>query len=284
MVCVPDLMSAYQQGAIDLETVQAVQLAMIAHCELMGDRIAILDPPPGPERPADQGVAGRQGRLRLEVRRPLLAVGQGLRPGHRAARLHAAARPHRRHLGPQRRHPRRAQGAGQRGRPRRDRPRDAASPRTSTTCSTRSASTASAPSPAAASGSGAPAPCPPTRPGATSTSAGCSTTSRSRSSTAPSGSSSSRTTTRCGPRSAAPSPPSWSRSGARARCSARRPDEAFYVKCDGETNPAEGIDAGQVRLRDRRRTGEAGRVRDLPAVPVLRRHQPGHRVVRLHSS
>ncbi|WP_375425727.1 phage tail sheath family protein [uncultured Friedmanniella sp.] len=47
MLCVPDLMSAYQQGAIDLDTVQAVQLAMIAHCELMGDRIAILDPPPG---------------------------------------------------------------------------------------------------------------------------------------------------------------------------------------------------------------------------------------------
>ena len=47
MLCVPDLMSAYQQGAIDLETVQAVQMAMIAHCELMGDRIAILDPPPG---------------------------------------------------------------------------------------------------------------------------------------------------------------------------------------------------------------------------------------------
>ena len=47
MVCVPDLMSAYQQGAIDAETVKAVQLAMIAHCELMGNRIAILDPPPG---------------------------------------------------------------------------------------------------------------------------------------------------------------------------------------------------------------------------------------------
>jgi uncharacterized protein len=47
MLCVPDLMSAYQQGAIDLETVQAVQLAMLAHCELMGDRIAILDSPPG---------------------------------------------------------------------------------------------------------------------------------------------------------------------------------------------------------------------------------------------
>lgn len=47
MLCVPDLMSAYQAGTIDLETVQSVQLAMIAHCELMGDRMAILDPPPG---------------------------------------------------------------------------------------------------------------------------------------------------------------------------------------------------------------------------------------------
>lgn len=47
MVCVPDLMAAYQQGMIDVEGVQAVQLAMIAHCELMGDRVAVLDPPPG---------------------------------------------------------------------------------------------------------------------------------------------------------------------------------------------------------------------------------------------
>ena len=47
MLCVPDLMSAYQQGAIDLDQVQAVQSAMITHCELMGDRVAILDAPPG---------------------------------------------------------------------------------------------------------------------------------------------------------------------------------------------------------------------------------------------
>ena len=47
MVAVPDLMGAYQRGAIDLESVKAVQTAMLAHCELMGDRIAILDPPPG---------------------------------------------------------------------------------------------------------------------------------------------------------------------------------------------------------------------------------------------
>jgi phage tail sheath protein FI len=47
MVCVPDLMAAYQNGAIDAEGLKAVQLAMIAHCELMGDRVAIIDPPFG---------------------------------------------------------------------------------------------------------------------------------------------------------------------------------------------------------------------------------------------
>jgi phage tail sheath protein FI len=47
MLAVPDLMAAYQAGAIDLDALQAVQGAMIAHCELMGDRVAILDSPPG---------------------------------------------------------------------------------------------------------------------------------------------------------------------------------------------------------------------------------------------
>ena len=47
MLCVPDLMAAYQHGKITLEDVKAVQLAMIAHCELMSDRVAILDTPPG---------------------------------------------------------------------------------------------------------------------------------------------------------------------------------------------------------------------------------------------
>ncbi|WP_435603052.1 phage tail sheath family protein [Streptomyces sp. bgisy130] len=46
MVAVPDLMAAYQQGLIDLEQVKAVQLGLISHCELMGDRMAVLDPPP----------------------------------------------------------------------------------------------------------------------------------------------------------------------------------------------------------------------------------------------
>jgi phage tail sheath protein FI len=47
MVCVPDLMSALQQGLINDEQMRAVQTAIIGHCELMGDRVAILDAPPG---------------------------------------------------------------------------------------------------------------------------------------------------------------------------------------------------------------------------------------------
>ncbi|MGI5183309.1 phage tail sheath family protein [Dactylosporangium sp. CA-152071] len=46
-VVVPDLMALYQRGDLDLDAVKAVQLSMIAHCEMMGDRMAVLDPPPG---------------------------------------------------------------------------------------------------------------------------------------------------------------------------------------------------------------------------------------------
>ncbi|WP_436994699.1 phage tail sheath family protein [Streptomyces sp. enrichment culture] len=47
MVAVPDLMSAHRRGDIDAEGVRTVQLAVIAHCEQMGDRVAVLDTPPG---------------------------------------------------------------------------------------------------------------------------------------------------------------------------------------------------------------------------------------------
>lgn len=47
MVCCPDLMSAYEAGVLDRGAVKAVQTAIIAHCERMGDRMAILDPLPG---------------------------------------------------------------------------------------------------------------------------------------------------------------------------------------------------------------------------------------------
>ncbi len=46
MVCVPDLMSSYVRGDIDLDGVKAVQTAMLNHCERMKYRFAILDAPP----------------------------------------------------------------------------------------------------------------------------------------------------------------------------------------------------------------------------------------------
>lgn len=47
MVCVPDLMASMPDQKLDLDMVKAVQTLMIAHCEHMGDRVAILDAPPG---------------------------------------------------------------------------------------------------------------------------------------------------------------------------------------------------------------------------------------------
>ena len=47
MVCAPDIMAGYQAGALDMDGLKAIQLAMIAHCERMGDRVAIIDTPPG---------------------------------------------------------------------------------------------------------------------------------------------------------------------------------------------------------------------------------------------
>jgi phage tail sheath protein FI len=46
MVVVPDLMSTVPGQNLDLNTVKAVQTAIIAHCERLGDRVAILDAPP----------------------------------------------------------------------------------------------------------------------------------------------------------------------------------------------------------------------------------------------
>jgi len=46
MVIVPDLMSAMPGQKVELDTIKAVQTMMIAHCERLGDRVAILDAPP----------------------------------------------------------------------------------------------------------------------------------------------------------------------------------------------------------------------------------------------
>ena len=46
MLCVPDLMTTPPGEKLDLDMVKAVQSGMIAHCERLGDRVAILDSPP----------------------------------------------------------------------------------------------------------------------------------------------------------------------------------------------------------------------------------------------
>jgi phage tail sheath protein FI len=46
MVLVPDLMMTMPGQKLDLNVIKAVQTAVIAHCERMGDRVAILDAPP----------------------------------------------------------------------------------------------------------------------------------------------------------------------------------------------------------------------------------------------
>lgn len=46
MVVVPDLVSTVPGQNLDLNTVKAVQTAIIAHCERLGDRVAVLDVPP----------------------------------------------------------------------------------------------------------------------------------------------------------------------------------------------------------------------------------------------
>ena len=99
---------------------------------------------------------------------------------------------------------------------------------------------------AAASACGARARCRATPSGATSTSAGSSTTSPSRSWRARSGACSSPTTSSCGSSCGSRRRTSSRACGATARCSAPRRTQAFFVKCDAETNPPEVIEAGQV--------------------------------------
>ena len=47
MVMCPDIMALYQADKISMEGVKVIQTAMIDHCANLGDRVAILDCPPG---------------------------------------------------------------------------------------------------------------------------------------------------------------------------------------------------------------------------------------------
>ena len=53
MVCMPDLVTAHAAGAITLPAVEAVQEKIVSHCTQMEDRMAILDPPAGQQNPQD---------------------------------------------------------------------------------------------------------------------------------------------------------------------------------------------------------------------------------------
>jgi phage tail sheath protein FI len=46
MVIVPDIMRAYQDGLLDMDGVISLQKAILGHCARMEDRVAILDTPP----------------------------------------------------------------------------------------------------------------------------------------------------------------------------------------------------------------------------------------------
>src|SRR2546426_9565064 len=85
MLCVPDLMAAYQRGMIDADQVKAVQLAMIAHCELMGDRVAILDAPPGLNAQQIREWRGGKAGYDSEEATPHWPRGKGLDPPPRPA-------------------------------------------------------------------------------------------------------------------------------------------------------------------------------------------------------
>jgi len=55
MVVVPDLMTVAPGQKLDLNMVKAVQTMIIAHCERLGDRVAILDAPPNMSPQAIKG-------------------------------------------------------------------------------------------------------------------------------------------------------------------------------------------------------------------------------------
>ncbi len=246
MLCVPDLMG-------------------LCRCRRQGRRAAARHPgqddrplrggegpdgdPRSAARPAAPGharVAHEHGGLRLEVRDALLPVARGDGPAHAPADDGAAVGPHGGRLGPHRQHPRRAQGAGQRGGAGRERPGLPGHPRRAGRAQPARASTASARSPAAGSACGAPGRSRAIPSGATSTCAGSSTTSRSRSWRAPSGPCSSPTTSASGSAFASPSRASSRARGAAGALFGATPEEAFFVKCDAETNPTDVIEAGQV--------------------------------------
>ena len=246
MLSVPDLMAVYEQGMIDLEGLQAVQLAMIAHCELMGDRVAILDAPPGLNaqqvkewRVDKAGYDSKYATLYwpwIKVFDPLSGQAKFVPPSGHIAGIWA----------------RNDDTRGVHKAPANEVVRGAISLALNLTKAEhdqlnpnginciRAFPGRGHPGVGRADASRA------TRRGATSTSGGCSTTSRSRSSRAPSGSSSSPTTSALWGRVKRTINAFLLRVWRDGALFGATPDQAFFVKCDEENNPPEVRDAGQL--------------------------------------
>ena len=244
MVCMPDVMTLAGNGNGDAAAGPAGQ----DDHPLRADGRPDGDPrrPARPDCPGDPRLADEHRRLRLEdaaLYYPWIKV---MDPIGRKRPIEvppvAGTSPA---CGRAPTDPRRAQGAGQRDHPRAPTGSASSSPRPSRACSTRSASTASGRSAAAASGSGARARCPAIRSGATSTSAGCSTIVGVDHARAPSGRSSSPTTSACGRRCSIDARDFLTRVWRDGALFGATPEEAFYVKCDAETNPPEVIEPGR---------------------------------------
>ena len=245
---------------------------MIAHCESMGDRMAILDPPPGLN--AQQVHDWRVEHRRLRLASTRRSTGRGCNVLDPATGRNTPMPPsgaHRRHLGAQRRHPRRAQGARRTRSSRRARRRDPHHPRRARPAQPgRRQLHPRLPRPR--------------HPGL-----GCAhavqrpgLALRQR---APAVQLHRVVDPRRHPvgglRAQRPRPVGrirrtitaflyrvW-RDGALFGAT---PEQAFYVKCDDETNPSEVIEAGQVVCEIGVAAGEAGRVRRLPPRPAAERH------------
>ena len=106
MLCCPDLMTLVHNG--DEALVRDLQGKIIA--SLRGSQGSHGDPrrPSGEEAAAGHSRVAQRRRLRLEVRHTLLPLARGAGSAHAEAAPRASIRTHRGHLGPDRRHSRRA--------------------------------------------------------------------------------------------------------------------------------------------------------------------------------
>ena len=123
MVVVPDLITAAtkEDGTIDLGLWKAVQTAVIGHCELQANRMAVLDAPPGmtPQQIKDwRSDVAMYDSAFAALYYPWIKVENPIGTNGDTEVLDPAERPHRRRLGPDRRDPWRLEGPGQRHHPR----------------------------------------------------------------------------------------------------------------------------------------------------------------------